>query len=106
MSDKESPHPPPVPRRGLLLSGFQFLVALAITLPVCMLLWPHLPLMQVPVVGGMSLDRLALFVVMLVVLLALLRRLPLLSSGPLLLPIGALTLQGLSGGYRFHVLLH
>jgi len=104
MSDKESPHPPPVPRRGLLLSGFQFLVALAITLPVCMLLWPHLPLMQVPAVGGISLERLALFVLVLVVLVVLLRRLPLLSYGALLVAIGVLTFQGLNGGYGFPAL--
>lgn len=106
MPAQETQHPPAVPRRGLLQAAFQFLVALAISLPVCMLLWPHLPLLHAPAVGGISLDRLALFVIVLVVLLVLLRRLPLLSYAALLVAIGVLTFQGLRGGYGFQALFN
>ncbi|MEO7082139.1 MAG: hypothetical protein ABIY71_11450 [Flavobacteriales bacterium] len=89
------------PRRNLVQPAFQFLVALAVALPVCMYLWPHLPLMQVPAIGGMGLDRLALFLIVLIILVLLLRRLPLLSYGTLIVAIGVITFQGLRGGYGF-----
>ncbi|MBX2984241.1 MAG: transglutaminase family protein [Flavobacteriales bacterium] len=101
MSTNGPPNGTDAPRSSLVQAAFQFLVALAVTLPVCMFLWPHLPLMQVPAIGGMGLDRLALFLVVLIALVMLLRRLPLLSYGTLIVAIGVITFQGLRGGYGF-----
>ena len=101
MSTSEPTNGSDEPRRSLVQPAFQFLVALAVALPVSMFIWPHLPLMQVPAVGGMGLDRLVLFLVVLIVLVLLMRRLPLLSYGALIVSIGVITFQGFRGGYGF-----
>lgn len=79
----------------------QFLVALVVALPVCLWIWPLLPLMHVPTLWGMGLDRLGLFVVVLVAILLMLRKLPLLSYGTLIVVVGVITWRSFRGGYGF-----
>lgn len=81
--------------------ALRFLVALVVVLPICLWLWPHLPLMEVPTVWGMALDRLGLFLVVLLIILFLLRRLPLLSYGTLVVIVGLITWKSFRGGYGF-----
>ncbi|MCO6483013.1 MAG: hypothetical protein J5I62_09485 [Flavobacteriales bacterium] len=81
--------------------AMQFLVALVVALPVCLWIWPLLPLMHVPTLWGMGLDRLGLFVVVLVAILLMLRKLPLLSYGTLIVVVGVITWRSFRGGYGF-----
>ena len=81
--------------------AMQFLVALVVALPVCVWIWPLLPLMHVPTLWGMGLDRLGLFVVVLVAILLMLRKLPLLSYGTLIVVVGVITWRSFRGGYGF-----
>jgi transglutaminase-like putative cysteine protease len=86
---------------GLVKAALQFLVAMVVALPVSMAIWPHLPLMQIPSVLGLSVDRLAVFLLVLVLLLLMLRRFPLLSYTALVVFVGVVTFQSFRGGYGF-----
>ena len=81
--------PDPVrPQGGLLRAALQLLVALAAALPLSLWLWPHMPLVRVPAVWGMALDRLVLFLLVLAGVFLLLRKLPLLGYGALAVVAG------------------
>ena len=84
---------------GLLRAAVRFVVALAVSLPLCLLLWPHLPLLKVPAVWGMGLDRLLLLLVVLGVLLFLLKRYPLISYGAVILALGTATYRSFHGDH-------
>ncbi|HMN04156.1 MAG TPA: transglutaminase [Flavobacteriales bacterium] len=84
---------------GLVQTAVQVLVAMVVALPACLWLWPHLPLVRVPSLWGMGLDRLGLFLVVMALLFVLLRRLPLLSYGTLVVVLAMVTWKGFRGGY-------
>ncbi len=79
--------------------SLRFLLAMVVALPLCMWLWPHLPLLRVPALWDMGLDRLVAFTAVLALVMLLLRRLPLISYGALVLALGVLTWKSFSGGY-------
>lgn len=89
------------PKASLVQAAVQLLVALVVALPVCLLIWPHLPLMRVPTLWGMGLDRLGLFIVVLALILLVLRKLPLLGYGTLVVVVGVMTWRSFRGGPGF-----
>lgn len=89
------------PFGGLLGVAWQVLLAMVVALPICMYLWPRLPLMSMPSMWGLSLERLVLFLLVWGLLVFLLRRFPLISHGVLIVAVGVVTVQGMRGGHGF-----
>lgn len=90
------------PGRGLLPTALQVLLALLVALPVSVALWPYLPFFRLPSVAGVSIDRLVLILVAFAGAFLILRRLPLLGHGALVVVVGVITFRGLQGGHGFH----
>ncbi|MCC6840458.1 MAG: hypothetical protein IT230_09895 [Flavobacteriales bacterium] len=90
---------------GILQLAVHLLVALAVSLPLCLWLWPHLPVLHWPVLWGIGLDRLALLLVVLVVLFVLLRRFPVPAYGMVILALGVITVRSFRGDHSFRDLL-
>ena len=84
---------------GLLRVAPHILVALVATLPICIAVWPQLPVMRLPAVAGIGIDRLLLFLVVFAGLLLLLRKLPLVSYGVLVVVVAVLTFRAFVGGH-------
>ena len=89
---------------GLLRTAPHVLVALVVALPICILVWPHLPLMPLPSVAGIGLDRLLLFLVVFAAVFFLLRKLPLLGYGVLVIVLAVVTFRAFQGGHGFRSL--
>lgn len=85
------------PGYRLLRMAVRLLVALTVSLPLCLLLWPHLPLLKAPTLWGMGLDRLLLLLTVLAVLLLLLKRFPVASYGVIILSLGVVTVRSFKG---------
>ena len=86
---------------GLLRTGPHILVALVVSLPICIAIWPHLPVMRVPSLSGIGIDRLLLFLLVFAASLFLLRKLPLLSYGALVVVVAVVTFRAFQGGHGF-----
>ena len=78
------------------------LVALLVTLPLLIILYPFVPEMRLPWVdGGFRVDHLLTFGVLLVALIVLVRRFQMMVYVLLVVGAVAITITGLSGGYGF-----
>lgn len=96
----------PTGRWGSMLHAVaRCVAALAVSLPVCLLLWPHLPLLKVPAVWGMGLDRLLLLLAVAVLLYFLLKRHPLAGYGAIILALGFATYRSFHGEHGLRDLL-
>lgn len=84
---------------GLLRTAPHVLVALVVALPVCIAVWPHLPVMRSPSVAGIGLDRLLLFLLVFALIFLLLRKLPLLGYGALVVVVAVVTVRAFQGGH-------
>ena len=75
----------------------RWLVALTVTLPVCLWAWPRLPLLDLPTIWGFSLERVLLLLAVLSALLFLLRRFPVLAYGAIIVALAVLTVRSFRG---------
>ncbi|MBS1546335.1 MAG: hypothetical protein JST38_18930 [Bacteroidetes bacterium] len=84
-----------------LALAVRFLVALVAALPISVLLWSRLPLPVLPIVAGISLGRLLVFLLVLGLLIFLLRKWALLAYGLLVVGLGWITVMDFRGKYGF-----
>jgi transglutaminase-like putative cysteine protease len=78
-----------------------YLVALLLTLPIFLLVHPHVPRLVLPIGHGWRLDTLLTFIVILGAFIVLVRRFQLAVYTVLVLGVASLTVTGLMGRYGF-----
>ena len=84
---------------GLLQRAVNVLVALVIALPLSMALWPYVPVLGLPPVAGIGLERLFVFLLVLAVILLLMRRWPVPFYGAVVLALALVTVFAFMGRY-------
>lgn len=82
---------------GMLL----YLVALVLTVPVFMMVFPFVPVLYLPIGDGMRIDHLLTFVGVILIFLIVVRKLQFWIYGLLVIALMAITITGLVGGYGF-----
>lgn len=87
--------------QGLAHGVIIYLVALILTLPLFILVYPHLPRWVLPVGHGWRFDHLIALVVILVAFIILVRRFQLAVYTLLVVGLGSLTVTSLTGRYGF-----
>ena len=90
------------PGGGLLPTALQVLLALLVALPISVAIWPYLPFFRLPSVVGVSIDRLILILLAFAGAFLMLRKLPLLAYGALVVVVAVITFRGFQGGHGFH----
>ncbi|MBK9760688.1 MAG: hypothetical protein IPO90_12115 [Flavobacteriales bacterium] len=78
-----------------------YLVALLLTLPMFLLVHPHVPGLILPVGNGWRLDTLITFALILGAFIVLVKRFQLAVYTVLVVGVGCLTITGMTGGYGF-----
>lgn len=87
---------------GAWIKGaLHFLVALVVSLPISVLAWSKLPVLRLPTIAGVGIDRLVVFLVVLALVLWILRRWTLAAYGLLVLGLAVLTILDFTGKHGF-----
>lgn len=86
---------------GLAHAVVMYLVALLLTLPLFIIIYPFVPEMNIPVGRGVRLDHLLTFTVLLVCFIVLVRRFQVAVYAALIAMMAVITLTGLFGSYGF-----
>ena len=91
---------------GLAHSVIIYLVALLLALPLFIILDPFVPELQLPIGGGMRVDQVLTFVLVLTAFIVLVRRFELAVYATLIVGMLALTVTTLLGTYTFGDMFH
>ncbi|MGV9011369.1 MAG: hypothetical protein ACOH13_02140 [Flavobacteriales bacterium] len=83
----------------LVQRAVNVLVALVIALPASMALWPFVPVLGLPPVAGIGLERLFVFLIVLSAILLLMRRWPVPFYGAVVLALAVVTIFAFLGRY-------
>jgi len=86
---------------GLAHGVVLYVVALLLALPLFLMIYPFVPVIVLPVSGGVRVDQLLAFAIVLAAMVILVRRFQLAVFGLLVVGVAAITVTGLSGGYGF-----
>lgn len=78
-----------------------YTVALLLALPIFIILYPFVPSITLPIGGGVRVDHVLTFVVVLAAFLVLVKRFQLMVYAVLIVGLCALAITGLAGGYGF-----
>jgi len=78
-----------------------YLVALLLTMPLFIILYPFIPEMTLPVGEGMRIDHIATFALIMVAFIVLVRKFQVVIYAALITGLVGITLTGLVGGYGF-----
>ena len=84
---------------SLLQRAVNFLVALVVALPVSLAIWPYVPDLGLPTVGGVELERLLGFLLVLTVILLLMRRWLVPFYGAVVLGLAVVTVLAFMGSF-------
>lgn len=83
-----------------------YLVALLLTLPLFILIYPHVPRLVLPIGMGWRIDHLLTFAVILMLVIVLVRRFQLAVYTTLVIGLASLTFTSLTGRYGFRDMYH
>lgn len=86
---------------GLAHAIIIYLVALLLSLPLFIILYPYVPAIELPIGQGYRMDHLITFVLILAAFIILVRRFQMAVYLVLIIGLGAITVTGLTGGYGF-----
>lgn len=86
---------------GLAHATIIYLVALLLTVPLFIILYPYVPTITLPIGDGYRVDHLLTFALILVAFIVLVRRFQMFVYVALIVGLGAITITGLTGGYGF-----
>lgn len=78
-----------------------YLVALLLSIPLFIILYPYVPAITLPIGTGYRVDHLLTFMVVLIAFIVLVRRFQMVVYVALIVGLGAITITGLTGGYGF-----
>lgn len=87
------------PAQGLAHGVVIYLVSLLLTLPLFLVIYPHVPAMVLPIGDGLRVDHIVTFLAVLVAMVVLVRKFQLAVYLLLVLGLGALTITSLTGRY-------
>ncbi len=86
---------------GLAHGAIIYLVALLLTLPLFIILYPIVPEMTLPIGKGCRVDHILSFIMILIALIVLVKRFQLVVYGALVIGLACLTITSLTGRYGF-----
>ena len=89
------------PEQGMAHGILMYMVALVLSLPLFMIIYPFVPEVSIPVGDGVRVDHLVTFILVLLSLIVLVKRFQFAVYASLILLLMAITITGLSGGYGF-----